>query len=109
MFSGLSDRRRLSATDSRSVISTADWCSTIVGLALIAVSLAYVWTDLTYDEAVYLRLARTIAERGLPLRRSYEDFTRFHLFENSPPLVTYVAAISQTFFPGQESPARLVH
>jgi len=72
-------------------------------------SLAYLWTDLTYDEAVYLRLARTIAESGLPLRRTYEDFNRFRLFENSPPLIIYVASISQKLFPGDDLPARLVH
>jgi 4-amino-4-deoxy-L-arabinose transferase-like glycosyltransferase len=72
-------------------------------------SLGYLWTDFTYDEAVYLRLARTIAETGLPLRRDSADFSRFPLFGNSPPLVPYVAAISQALFPGNEVPARLVH
>jgi 4-amino-4-deoxy-L-arabinose transferase-like glycosyltransferase len=72
-------------------------------------SLVYLRTDLTYDEAVYLRLARTIAECGLPLRRAYEDFSRFRLFENSPPLILYVASLSQKVFPGDDVPARLVH
>lgn len=75
----------------------------------MAASLAYLWTDLTYDEAVYLTLARTIAESGLPLRRVYEDFSEFRLFGNSPPLLLYIASISQTLFPGHEVPARLVH
>ena len=57
----------------------------MVACVLTMMSLAYVWTDLTYDEAVYLRLARTIAEQGLPLRRVYEDFSQFRLFSNSPP------------------------
>jgi len=75
----------------------------------VAASLAYLWTDLTYDEAVYLTLARTIAEGGLPLRRVYENFSEFRLFGNSPPLLLYIAAISQKLLPGHEVPARLVH
>ena len=90
-------------------VSVADVCSAIAACALIAMSVAYVWTDFTYDEAVYLRLARTIAERGLPLRRAYENFSDFRLFENSPPLVLYLASISQKVFPGHDVPARLVH
>jgi len=74
----------------------------------VAASLAYLWTELTYDEAVYLRLARTIAETGLPWRRVYENFGEFRLFANSPPLVLYVASASQRLFPGNEIPARLV-
>jgi 4-amino-4-deoxy-L-arabinose transferase-like glycosyltransferase len=84
-------------------------CSALVACALGAVSLAYLWTDPTYDEAVYLQLARTIAERGLPLRRVYEDFSQFRLFENSPPLVLYLTSISQRLFPGDDLPARLLH
>jgi hypothetical protein len=90
-------------------LSAADLCSAIVGCALVTASLSSLFTEPTYDEAVYLRLARTIAERGLPLRRAYEDFSRFGLFENSPPLVAYLASISQTIFPGNDIPARLVH
>jgi hypothetical protein len=90
-------------------LSAADVCSAIAGCALVAISLSNLWTDLTYDEAVYLRLARTIAETGLPLRRVYEDFSQFRLFENSPPLVLYVAAISQQVFPGHDLLPRLVH
>ena len=91
------------------VLSTADRCSAVIGCALVTVSLAYFWSDLTYDEAVYLRLARTIAESGLPWRRVFEDFSQFRLFENSPPLLLYLASISQMLFPGNEAPARLVH
>jgi hypothetical protein len=101
---------RLSTPGSgRFAVSIADGCVVVIGIALIAVPAAYLWTDLTYDEAVYLRLARTIAECGLPLRRAYADFNYFRLFENSPPLVMYIAAVSQSWFPGQELPARLVH
>jgi hypothetical protein len=76
---------------------------------LLVLSLAELWTELTYDEAVYLLLARTIAETGLPLRRAYEDFTEFRLFANSPPLVMYVASVSQWLFPGQDIPTRIIH
>jgi hypothetical protein len=93
----------------KGVLSVADLCSALAGCALITTSLAYLWTDLTYDEAVYLRLARTIAECGLPLRRAYENFSQFRLFANSPPLVLYLASISQRVFPGHDVPARLVH
>lgn len=88
--------------------STADRCSAVIGCVLVVLSLAGVWTELTYDESVYLLLARTIADCALPLRRSYEDFSQFHLFENSPPLVLYVAAASQSVFPGQDIPTRIV-
>jgi 4-amino-4-deoxy-L-arabinose transferase-like glycosyltransferase len=81
----------------------------MAGCALVTMSLAYLRTGLTHDEAVYLQLARTIAERGLPLRRTYEDFSQFRLFENSPPLVLYLASVSQQVFPGNDIPARLVH
>jgi hypothetical protein len=30
-----------------------------------------------------------MAETGLPMRRSYEAFSEFRLFGNSPPLVLY--------------------
>jgi 4-amino-4-deoxy-L-arabinose transferase-like glycosyltransferase len=90
-------------------LTTADRLSAVVGCVLIVMSLAYLWTEMTYDEAVYMRLARTIAEGGLPLRRVYEDFTQFHLFTNSPPLVLYLAAATQTLFPGNDVPARLLH
>jgi len=86
-----------------------DRYSVTVGFALIAMSLAYLRTDLTYDEAVYLQLSRTITEYGIPLRRAYDDFSRFRLFENSPPLVLYVASLSQMLFPRNEIVARLVH
>jgi 4-amino-4-deoxy-L-arabinose transferase-like glycosyltransferase len=81
----------------------------VIACALITASLRYLGTELTYDEAVYLRLARTITERGLPLRRAYEDFSQFRLFENSPPLVLYLTSISQKVFPGHDVPARVVH
>ena len=84
----------------------ADCCSAAVGTLLVALAVAHAWTDLTYDEAVYLRLARTISETGLPLRRSYGDFSSFELFRNSPPLVLYTAAATQLVAPGLEVPAR---
>lgn len=94
---------------SRRITSTADLCSAVTGCLLLAASLVYLWTDLTYDEAVYLQLARKIVETGLPLRRVYEHFNEFRLFGNSPPLLLYVASASQAIFPGHEIPARLVH
>src|SRR3954452_18540351 len=93
----------------RKVLTRADFWSAIVGFALVAVPLVYLWTDLTYDEAVYLLLARRIAEWGLPLRRAYEDFGHFRLFANSPPLVIYIASLSQLLAPGNEVAARLLH
>jgi 4-amino-4-deoxy-L-arabinose transferase-like glycosyltransferase len=89
--------------------SPPDLFSVVLAAAFIFRFVAYLWTDLTYDEAVYLRLARTIAESGLPLRRSYEAFDKFQLFENSPPLVLYLVSFSQRFFPGEEVPARLLN
>ena len=89
--------------------SQPDLLCVVLAAALILIFCAYLWTDLTYDEAVYLRLARTIAESGLPLRRSYAAFSKFQLFENSPPLVLYLASLSQLLFPGDEVPARLVN
>src|SRR3954468_16425644 len=93
----------------RKVLTLPDWCSAAAGCALVAVPLAYLRTDLTYDEAVYLLLSRRIAEWGLPLRRAYEDFSHFRLFANSPPLVIYLTSLSQLVSPGNEVPARLVH
>jgi len=90
-------------------VAAADVCSGVAACVCLVMSLAYVRTDLTYDEAVYLRLARTITECGLPLRRAYDNFTQFRLFENNPPLITYVASLSQLAFPGHDVPARLVH
>ena len=87
--------------------SQPDLLCVVLAAALILIFCAYLWTDLTYDEAVYLRLARTIAENGLPLRRSYDEFSKFQLFENSPPLVLYLVSLSQRVFPGEEVPARL--
>jgi len=104
-----SQRRLFTAYPGPMVLSGGDWCAALVGCALITASLAYLYTDLTYDEAVYLRLARTISESGLPLRRAYEDFSQFRLFENSPPLVLYVASVSERLFPGDEVRPRLVH
>jgi 4-amino-4-deoxy-L-arabinose transferase-like glycosyltransferase len=104
----LETRRALPTSFARHRLSIADRCSIAIGCALVAMSLAQLWTELTYDEAVYLRLARTIAEGGLPLRRAYDDFTQFRLFANSPPLVLYVASLSQRIFPGDELSARLV-
>lgn len=102
-------RRHLVAGHSAGrAVSTADLCSAVTGCVLVAASLAYLWTDLTYDEAVYLELARTIAETGLPWRRVYENFSEFRLFGNSPPLLLYLASVSQMVFPGNEIPARLV-
>ena len=92
----------------RKVLPLADLSSAIVAFALIAAPLVYLWTDLTYDEAVYLLLARRISEWGLPLRRVYEDFSRFRLFANSPPLVIYITSLSQILSPGNELLARLV-
>ena len=86
-----------------------DLVCVVLAAALVLIFCAYLWTDLTYDEAVYLRLARTIAETGLPLRRSFVAFSNFQLFENSPPLVLYLASLSQLLFPGDEVPARLVN
>jgi 4-amino-4-deoxy-L-arabinose transferase-like glycosyltransferase len=99
----------VSETNQASSRSLAFRCSAVVACALVIASLALLWTELTYDEAVYLRLARTIAECGLPLRRAYEDFSRFQLFANSPPLVLYVASVSQWLFPGHDVPTRFVH
>ena len=45
----------------------------------------------------------------MPWRRVYENFSEFRLFGNSPPLLLYVASLSQMVFPGNEVPARLVH
>jgi len=87
----------------------ADCCSAAVGILLVALAVAHAWTDLTYDESVYLRLARTISETGLPLRRSYGNFNSFDLFRNSPPLVLYTAATTQLIAPGSEVPARGLH
>jgi hypothetical protein len=98
-----------SVSEARVPPSLAFRCSAVVACALIIASLALLWTELTYDEAVYLRLARTIAESGLPLRRAYEDFSQFQLFENSPPLVLYVASFSQWLLPGHDLPTRIVH
>ncbi|MGE0451435.1 MAG: ArnT family glycosyltransferase [Vicinamibacterales bacterium] len=82
----------------------------LAGIALLAVLTAsYLSTDLNYDEAVYLTLARKIVDTGLPLRRSFDDFTQFTLFRDSPPLAIYVAAVTQRFFPGDDTPTRLVH
>jgi hypothetical protein len=89
--------------------STPDLFSVVIAGAAILIFVAYLWTDLTYDEAVYLRLARTIAESGLPLRRSYEAFNTFQLFGNSPPLVLYLVSLSQRVFPGEEVPARILY
>jgi dolichyl-phosphate-mannose-protein mannosyltransferase len=91
------------------VLSAADVCSAIVACTLVAMTLAYIRTDVTYDEATYLQLARRVTESGLPLRRAYDDFTQFQLFENSPPLVVYVASLSQVLFPRNDLPARVIH
>jgi hypothetical protein len=90
----------------RSVPDAIGW--TLVSL-LVLLSSSYVTAELAYDEAVYLCLSREISESGLPLRRQFEDFDRFRLFQNSPPLVLYVASISQRLFPGRDHPARLIH
>ena len=75
-------------------LSLTDLYSALMGCALVTVSLAYLWSEPTYDEPT-VQLARKITEVGLPLRRMYEDFTEFQLFQNSPPFVLYVASLSQ--------------
>ena len=90
-------------------LSLTDLYSALIGCALVTASLSYLWSEPTYDEANYLQLARKITEVGLPLRRVYEDFTEFQLFQNSPPFVLYVASLSQWLFPGDEIPTRVVH
>jgi hypothetical protein len=102
--SGHGDRGRASICGRAGV-----WLGRVLLVLLTLASLAHLHSELTYDEAVYLRLARTTAESGLPLRRSYEDFGSFHLFANSPPLVLYLASLTQVLAPGDERPARLLH
>jgi hypothetical protein len=94
---------------SRGDSSLPNRSSAVIASALVLISMAGLWTELTYDESVYLLLARTIAECGLPLRRSYNDFSQFQLFENSPPLILYLASISQWVFPGHDIPSRMIH
>ena len=85
----------------------------LLASALFAVlnvlSLSYLTRELVYDEAVYLTLAREVTQSGLPLRRQPQDLRETELFQNSPPLIIYLASLSQWITPGAEKLPRLVH
>jgi 4-amino-4-deoxy-L-arabinose transferase-like glycosyltransferase len=89
-------------------ITRQDCWSVATSLALLATTLLYLRTELTFDEAIYLRFARTITQTGLPLWRDNNNFSIQTVFQDSPPLVLYTAAVTQAMFPGNDVPARLL-
>jgi hypothetical protein len=86
-----------------------DVLSALLLVLLLALTLSYITTELTYDESIYLCIARNIVASGLPVRRDFNNLGHFELFQNSPPLLMYVASATQRWFPGQDMPSRLVH
>ena len=94
--------------DDRGLITLANRLTAAIAVALIVATVASMRSAMTYDEAVYLSLAREITSSGLPWRFDWDDLRHMALFETSPPLVMYVAAISQFLWPGHEMPSRIV-
>jgi hypothetical protein len=94
--------------DDRGLISLANGLTAVIAVALMAATVASMRSAMTYDEGVYLSLAREITNSGLPWHIDWEDLRHLALFETSPPLVMYVAAITQLLWPGHELPSRIV-
>lgn len=90
------------------LVTLANGLAAVIAVALIAATVASMRSAMTYDEAVYLSLAREITSSGLPWRFDWDDLRHMALFETSPPLVMYVAAITQLVSPGHEMPSRIV-
>src|SRR5262249_51498552 len=94
--------------DDRELVTLANGLTAVIAVVLIAATVVSMRSAMTYDEAVYLSLAREITSSGLPWRLDWDDLRHMALFETSPPLVMYVAAITQLGWPGQEMPSRIV-
>jgi dolichyl-phosphate-mannose-protein mannosyltransferase len=94
--------------DDRGLLTLANGITAVIAAALIAATVASMRSAMTYDEGVYLSLAREITSSGLPWRLDWHDLRHMALFETSPPLVMYVAAATQLLWPGHEMPSRIV-
>ena len=102
-------QHRVWSVRSRLRLGLMDGAAAILAAALLAVTFASIRSDLTYDESVYLTLARQITVSGLPQRPDNDDLHRLRMFQNSPPLIPYVSSLSQLRFPGNELPARMLY
>lgn len=94
--------------DDLGLLTLANSITAVIAAALIAATAASMRSAMTYDEGVYLSLAREITSTGLPSRLDWDDLRHMALFETSPPLVMYVAAVTQLLWPGHEMPSRIV-